>query len=298
MVSTTFPPPTTLPTTLSRLLMKETFQSHVVERNQVFHVLFVWILTFPFKAVDLEIMYSRLQQLAANMARQLPKHRLRSSIRIPADCAACWCRRDMICAHQNPISQDRRSEPSCASEFGRAANIGGWDGEWEVVVGMKVVCHTLTGGGEVCGSQVAGRENTTPYPVHRTFKVASINCVWRLLVKKMFIRYRWLLDWHRSTFFCVSSQKKHTFFWALPKLGGPPAKINFDPFWFWHLFESEKVAQIVCRGKGVIWAMLKWKEVLGKFSLSIVTITSQTMHICIMKLTFKRLPLPPFGPPE
>lgn len=25
-------------------------------------------------------------------------------------------------------------------------------------------------------------------------------------------------------------EKKHTFFWALPKLGGPPAKINFDPF--------------------------------------------------------------------
>ena len=230
MVSTTFPPPTTLPTTLSRLLMKETFQSHVVERNQVFHVLFVWILTFPFKAVDLEIMYSRLQQLAANMARQLPKHRLRSSIRIPADCAACWCRRDMICAHQNPISQDRRSEPSCASEFGRAANIGGWDGVWEVVVGMKVVCHTLTGGAGSVRESSGGDGEYDPLPSSQNFQSCLINCVWRLLVKKMFIRYRWLLDWHRSTFFLRFFPEKNTLSFGHFPNWGTPCQNQFWPF--------------------------------------------------------------------
>ena len=33
-----------------------------------------------------------------------------------------------------------------------------------------------------------------------------------------------------SIFLRFFPEKKHTFFWALPKLGGPPAKINFDPF--------------------------------------------------------------------
>ena len=119
-----------------------------------------------------------------------------------------------------------------------------------MVVGMKVVCHTLTGGGEVCGSQVAERENTTPYPVHRTFKVASINCVWRLLVKKMFIRYRWLLDWHRSTFFCVSSQKKHTFFWALPKLGDPLPKSILTLFDFDTFLKVKKSPKLCAGGRG------------------------------------------------
>ena len=46
----------------------------------------------------------------------------------------------------------------------------------------------------------------------------------------MFIRYRWLLDWHRSTLFLRFFPEKKHFFWELPKLEDPPAKINFDPF--------------------------------------------------------------------
>ena len=269
MVSTTFPPPTTLPTTLSRLLMKETFLSHVVERNQVFYVLFVWnCLKFPLKAVDLESMCSRLQELAANMARQLPKHRLRSSIRIPADCAACWCRRDMICAHQNPISQDRRSEPSCASEFGRAANIGGWDGEWEVVVGMKVVCHTLTGGGKCAGVKWR-RGRIRPLTQFTDFQSCLHKLCLALTCEENVYQVQVAAGLAQvNIIFAFLPRKKNTFFGHCPNWGTTLPKINFDPFWFWHLFKSEKVAQIACRGEGVIWAMFKWKDVfLGEVFL-------------------------------
>ena len=61
-----------------------------------------------------------------------------------------------------------------------------------------------------------------------------------------------------STFFMDNlgktfQKKKHHFFWALPKWGR-----GEGPAQIWHFFKSEKVAQILCRGKvGAIQAMPK-----------------------------------------
>ena len=66
----------------------------------------------------------------------------------------------------------------------------------------------------------------------------------------MFIRYRWLLDWHRSTFFCVSSQKKHTFFWALPKLGDPLPKSILTLFDFDTFLKVKKSPKLCAGGRG------------------------------------------------
>ena len=38
-------------------------------------------------------------------------------------------------------------------------------------------------------------------------------------------------------------RKKRPFFWALPKLGGAPFQIDFDPFW-----NLKKLPKLVCRG--------------------------------------------------
>ena len=124
-----------------------------------------------------------------------------------------------MCERIWPSSQHRRLRRGVrggSGDEGRVSHIAQW--------------------GEVCGSQVAERENTTPDPVHRTFKVASINCVWRLLAKKMFIRYRWLLDWHRSTLFLRFFPEKKTLFLGTAQIGGPPCQksiltlFDFDTF--------------------------------------------------------------------
>ena len=112
------------------------------------------------------------------------------------------------------------------------------------------VSHIDRWGGSVRESS-GGEGEHDPLPSSQNFQSCLINCVWRLLVKKMFIRYRWLLDWHRSTFFCVSSQKKNTLsFGHSPNWGAPLPKSILTLFDFDTFLKVKKSPKLCAGGRG------------------------------------------------